>query len=167
MAEMTFFAEFNSFTTCLRRIGFVPEGTTQYYFIGFASDVANTLTCGPDGTWSCARYNFTGTDHSAQCDGSDPMHPHYSDVAFAYTAAVQSGGYYYAPWNQHLSPTGGSSVPTSASNTAFTAGAVGAISRRPASTALWCHPTNVNSGRCLDGWSIDQNKLLKNTNPGI
>lgn len=170
IAETTFFAENNSYSACLRQLGFAPEGLTRYYLIGFASDISGQTLCGPSGTTICTRYNFSGTDTTAQCDGSDPLHPHYSDVAFANTATVKNpGGYYNTPWNEHLDAigSGSSTVGSYVSSTAFTAGAVGGIASHPASTALWCHPTNVNSGRCFDGWTIDQNKSLRNVNPGI
>lgn len=172
IAETTFFAENNSYSSCLRQLGYAPDGQTRYYLIGFAFDVASLNTCGPSGTRNCTRYDFSGTDNTAQCDGSDPLHPAYSDVAFAYTATIKNpGGYYNTPWNQHLSqpdPSGSSStVSTSVTGSSFVAGAVGGIASHPASTALWCHPTNVNSGRCFDGWTIDQNKSLRNVNPGI
>jgi prepilin-type N-terminal cleavage/methylation domain-containing protein len=166
-AETAFFAESNSYTACLRQIGFTPDGTTRYYLIGFAySSVVGNQTCGPGGDKYCTRYNFNNpVDSPFECDGSDPLHPHYSDVAFGNTARFD-----YQVWIEHISvidPSIGTGLGSMVSAGAFIAGAAGQIMKRGSSAGLWCEPTNINSGRCFDGWTIDQSKTLRNPYPGI
>lgn len=165
-AETAFFAETSSYSLCLRQIGFTPEGATRYYLIGFAFGASSNRNCGPTGDKYCTRYKFSSpVDDPFECDGSDPLHPHYSDSAFANTANFGNG-----LWNQHLDiipPGSGTGLGTTISSTTFIAGAAGQITKNAARSALWCHPTNVNSGPCFDGWTIDQSKSLRNSFPGI
>lgn len=171
IAESSFFAENNSYTGCLRQAGYVPEGTTRYYIIGFSYYTINgNNTCGPAGDQPCARYSFSGS--TATCNASDPNHVVFpaplnaSDIVYSASAAENNGSYYHIPLVWHLDP-GQNGLPTAVSNTAFLAGAAGAIAKNAAHTALTGEPNNVNSGACCDGWTIDQNRQLINTKPGI
>lgn len=171
MAEASFYAENNSYTGCLRQAGYVPEGTNRYYIIGFSFTTLNSnSTCGPAGDQDCRRYSFNGS--TATCNAADPNHLGFpaplanSDIVYSASMAENNGSYYHIPLVWHLDPTQ-NGIPTAVSSTAFLAGAAGAIAKNPAHTALPGEPENVNSGACADGWSIDQNRQLINTNPGI
>jgi hypothetical protein len=58
-------------------------------------------------------------------------------------------------------------IPTVVTTSTFIAGAAGAINSSPPRTALLGEPNNINSGRCCDGWQIDQTKTLINSFPGL
>jgi prepilin-type N-terminal cleavage/methylation domain-containing protein len=167
-SESAFFAENSTYTACLRQIGYVPEGANRYYFIGFSYSAVNSSgsNCGAGGNQPCNFYNFL--NGGTACDSHDTYHDGLpSDVAYAATLAASNGAYYDRPLDWHLDATTGASIPTAITSTSFLAGAAGAITSSPASTALLGEPYNINTPRCCDGWSIDQNKRLVNLFPGI
>ncbi len=53
-AEQTHFNEFNTYTMCILKIGYLPESGKRIYTVGFASQ-ANSGTCG-NGAQGCNRY---------------------------------------------------------------------------------------------------------------
>lgn len=146
--EAAFAAESFTFTSCLFNIGFVPQLNSMNYTIGFRASRATANTCGPAGGLSCSRYWIAGDGAGSAgtaCDlapasGGRPA----QGVAYLYSAT--------ASFNPVLpSAPEGILVNGPLSQAAFSASAVGSISRRPT----------------YDVWTIDQNKTLINVTSGI
>src|SRR5262249_13220357 len=60
-AERGFAAEAATFTLCLRAAGYVPDGTTRYYAIGF-NDNGPATSCGPQSDRVCNGVSYGLTD---------------------------------------------------------------------------------------------------------
>ncbi|MFL5815397.1 MAG: type IV pilin protein [Bdellovibrionia bacterium] len=164
-AESSFFAEKNSYTSCLRQIGYVHDTPKRYYRIGFSYATASTSTCGPSGNIPCNNYDFNGA--APICNAADPDHDHSVNVDIGYfaTAFAPTSSYYTRVSDEHFYQPNG--IQTQVSTNTFIAGAGGSISSSPPNSAMLGRPDNVNSGHCCDGWQIDQNKVLINSYPGI
>lgn len=139
-SELTFLAEHQSFTHCLRQIKglpgdplpVAPDPNPRPYFIGFSNGV--DMTCGPSGTQTCFAFRFNPVPLMCAC------------------GAFAAGGSNDCGADSTLLP---SVLPTVATYTwtvtqsTFTIGAVGEI-----------------GGPQPDIWTMDQNKLLLNIQPG-
>jgi type IV pilus assembly protein PilA len=120
-ALKSFAVEASSYTACLRKAGYEPEGSTtgsgttsvRFYAVGFASGAATT--CGPAGNQSCMLFDFAGG--AAPCVLADHLYPATAKVG---TGAIQT-----------------TVVSTGVSQNAFTAGGQGAISTSATTTDSW------------------------------
>jgi type IV pilus assembly protein PilA len=160
-AEKSFNSENGSYTGCLTQAGFVPEGANRYYAIGFSAAVVNgTNTCGPQGNQACNLQAFNPAPAGTAC-------PNAVDAAFGNGVATSSLNY-AATAKFTGNGAGAANLVTGANNLGaaatavtmvnqnqFRAGAAGQISSNP--------PANAN----LDGWTIDDTKVLTNTASGI
>lgn len=165
--EQSFAAENSSYTQCLGQAGYARDGVKFYYTVGFSADGGNT--CGPNGALSCVRTNWVFlpatqaysdvvANGAVECTGTTAN----TDIFLA-TAAENSGtlaGITAATGRTRLSSTanaGGNAAATLTQQT-FTIGASGSILTAGGALAL----TNG-----YDGWTIDQNKQLRNTQSGL
>lgn len=141
-AMQTFFAQHSTYSICMERFGFEVTNTRRYYAVGF--NLVAPADCGPDGGVSCDYYNFnldgSGRDQCALAIGSG---------AFAANTAWSNNAAITDPIGNLKCSAGGADCTVS--KEAFTAGAVGSISRDPV----------------LDGWSINQSKYLVNWGPAL
>lgn len=172
MAEQAYFSEFYTYTGCLKQMGYVPDSSTRYYLVGFSyNTILNNTGCGPSGGYYCSSFKFTTPAPGATlCNAADPNHNSWpadisaSDIAYSSTVAENNGSYYNKPGNWHLDAN--QALGTSVASKTFVAGAAGAISSKPANTAMKGEPFNVNSGAMADGWTINEQKQLINLFPG-
>jgi type IV pilus assembly protein PilA len=164
--EQSFAAENSSYTQCLGQAGYNRDGVKFYYTVGFSADGAN---CGPNGALSCLRtswiflpatqvYSDTAASGSVACTSTEAN----TDIFLA-TAAENSAlltGITATTGRTKLSSTAnaGGSAGTALTQQTFTVGASGSILTAGGALAL----TNG-----YDGWTIDQNKQLKNTQSGL
>jgi prepilin-type N-terminal cleavage/methylation domain-containing protein len=120
VAEMSFFGDQTSFTTCLPVTGFDRTGDRLFYSVGFA---ASPAACGVDGLVDC---------HSAQFNPPTPC-PQGAFPAGGYYPATQAGS--GSPMDR---PTFNASVVNSITTQAFRISAVGRISATgPAVIDAW------------------------------
>jgi type IV pilus assembly protein PilA len=150
-AEKSFSSENGSYTACLTEAGFVPEGATRYYTIGFTNAVATPLNCGPAGGVACNYFQYAGSASAgAPCTSTD----------VAYQGVVGGPGTthiaYGASVKQNPSITaaalGGANLTAVLSQNAFTAGAIGSVS----STAT-----------AVDAWTINDLKTITNVSSNL
>ena len=137
--EKSFAMDQNTYTGCLSDLGFTPGAIGKaFYTIGFNS--VPTTGCGPSGTQNCNGLIYQAGSITKTCTGGA------SSSFFTATAKTSSAIF---PANT-LIPATNTTVTATISNTQFLAGAVG----------------NVFS-TLNDIWTIDQDKNLLNTTPGI
>ncbi|MFL5815304.1 MAG: type IV pilin protein [Bdellovibrionia bacterium] len=80
-AEKSFAAENGSYTACLANIGYSPEGSNRYFYVGFTALSHGTInSCGPNGTSDCLQVNWqaggTNCTHDPKMDtGVDYAYP--------------------------------------------------------------------------------------------
>ena len=129
-AEVAFFVEQSSFTTCLSQAGYAPTGSSKYYVEGF--DHVAMFFCGSSGKLDCETYDYTS---GKGCGVASQYYPANANVG--------KGG-----------PTGVmalvDALPAAmVSTNGFIAAAVGNISSSE----------NTNVYSTLDAWEIDQMRL--------
>jgi len=147
-AEKSFYAENSTFSLCLNQLGYIPDGfsgtgSKRYYSVGFAS--GDGTKCGLSGDKSCLGYVFStaGADASCVNDSSNVW----------YNATAKSSGIAGAVMaNQTHLDAVNVGIATSVIQSAFLIGAAGQI---------------TTSSAAFDGWSIDQDKALKNGKPNL
>lgn len=146
-AEKAFFAEFNTFDRRFGAVGFTPEGQLRYD-IGFTGGVvagaANGYNTAP------ANVQFVATGGAGYCGNVPGTFQNGCTVLAGANGAVPN----VVDAVCTASPAGGSPHPatcTTAQNT-FRAGARASIQSNAAN---------------LDGWTIDEFKVLRNTVNGI
>ena len=142
-AEKSFATEQSTYTACLSKIGFAPEGAKKYYAIGFSNSISGATTCGPTGNKNCVGYAFDVTaSTSTDCIAGA------NETFYPATVKASSAGTIITA-DTALDGTGGASA---ISQSTFTAKAVGSI---------------ASSGAAADAWSINENKNLLNSSPGL
>ncbi len=138
-AEKSFSAESSSYTTCLRQIGYVPEGDAtaatagvrRYYAMGFPAAVT-AASCGPAGASACNLYDYNNA--SANCVAAD--------VGWSGTARV----------NVALATISATAiVSTTCTQSTFRAGANG----------------NISDSTLPDRWTINELKVISQSQSGI
>ena len=154
-SEQSFFAENATFTTCLVQIGALTKInpttgaalTRSYYSTGIAND---DLTCGPTGLLSCSYYTFSGSSGAAGCTWNDASS--IANAAVGISPFVLGGPGFQNNFYDFVSGlTGGPPYAGTVSKDVFQILSVGSIS----------------NGAQYDLWTIDQNKTLVNSVPGI
>ncbi len=165
--EQSFAAENSSYTTCLGQAGYNRDGVRFYYSIGFAAGAMGQKTCGPSGNLEC---NFTSwtydpdaqtysADGNTKCDEKAQNMGVFLATAGEDGALVPKAG---DPGTAHgyieNTKTAGGNARTSVAQQTFVIGTAGSILTAGAGLTL----TNG-----FDGWTIDQNKQLKNTQSGL
>lgn len=141
LAEKAFAASQSSYTTCLRQIGFEPEGAKRFYAVGFTSALFKMVGCGLTGGDVCHVFEYNGMIRV--CNNVDlvPGMPlSVSDVVYSATAHGEGGT---------LPADGDLPVPV-ITNSTFRVGAAGNL-----------------DGSTFDHWTIDQDKNLANPVSGI
>ena len=164
--EQSFAAENASYTSCLGQAGYNRDGVRFYYNVGFGPNGQQKDGCGPNGQLKCF---YTGWEF-------DPQTQTYADQAnaeckdkeanmgvFLATAAENSqklpnGDAEKAANMLENQTSDGGNAKTNISQQTFTIGASGSILTAAGTVKL----TNE-----YDGWTIDQNKQLKNTQSGL
>lgn len=141
--QKSFYVEKGSYTYCLFRTGYEPEpSAARYYMVGYLHGGLTPL-CGPSGNASCYAYEWNGSVPDCDCTPS----------GWAWGGGVRNDCTFYQ--NASIKPSAWAAFglgPTlNVTQNTFLTGAVGSIS---------------DSGN-LDYWTIDQNKVLKNTASGI
>lgn len=178
-----FAAENGSYTICLRQAGYVPDGPdnncgpARYYAIGFDNAYYGTTNCGPGGNLPCGFKSFMGQPplpggggctfpnpaqccsegwvNGGGCNSGTPLSQ--SDYQFpANSTMTKSPSSTVFPTQTQLQALG-----TFVNQNQFKLGAVGSISSSPSSSTCLHSYLWYNT---MDGWTIDQNKTLTNTN---
>lgn len=146
-SQKSYQVESTTYSTCLPGIGFSVEGKQSFYTVGVGSGLS---TCGMDGASACDNIYSGGepiTDCtmdaaiSANFPGSDQHH---------YRATMGAGG----------PPTTSAAVNSATltmTSTDFVAGAMGQIGAKN---------VGLSDTSLIDQWTIDQDKSMKNLNPG-
>lgn len=153
-AEKAFNSEANTYTACIKAIGFTPDGyytpagvvntsRKMYYTVGFSDAAAGSTSCSPDGTAavanSCRAVGWTGNTSSGVCAAGTE-----GDTAFISNLRVG---------NTQTLPTLAAKqlnqVAATLSNTQFIAEAAGALGATGAAS--------------YDRWTINQSKNLVNS----
>ena len=143
LAEQSFFAEYNSYTNCLRQAGFVSSGANRYYYAGFMA--GDTKTC-EGGHQTCFAYNWNPlTLCNINCAAFAV--PPGSDASYQETATGSQ------PLINNCVAQSNAGVPLNweANGNSFLAGAAGSIS----------------SSGLYDMWQIDNNQNLTNVQSGL
>jgi type IV pilus assembly protein PilA len=162
--EQSFAAENSSYTTCLGQAGYNRDGVRFYYSIGFNTGTG-TAICGPNGALGC---NFTqwsynpatqvyAVDTLASCTDTNANMGIFLATAGENAALVPATPVAARTALEGSALTGGRATTAIAQQT-FVIGAAGSILTAGAGLAL----TNG-----YDGWTIDQNKQLKNSQSGL
>jgi type IV pilus assembly protein PilE len=142
VSEKQFGTEFNYYTACLNKAGFVAQ-SDRYYAIGFEGGRAGLHKCGATGDLQCNSISSPSLDCTT------------TPVGYAYAATQKMSDTLLTDANL-VKPTG-VTLPNSVADltgvgkVAFSVGAAGSVS---------------NSGT-PDMWYIDQNKTLINIKSGI
>lgn len=143
MSQKSFYAEKGSYTYCLFKTGFEPtSGSNRYYMVGYLHGGLATV-CGPYGNDDCYKYEWNGTTTPCDCNPSGWAWGGgtRNDCTFWQTASINPSA-----WS-----TFGSGPTLQVTQNTFLTGAMGSISDKGT----------------LDYWTIDHNKLLKNTQSGL
>lgn len=163
--EQSFAAENSSYTTCLGQAGYNRDGVRFYYSVGFRTGSGNVSSCGPSGALGCAftqwSYNPASqiytADGNASCDDQAANMGIFLATAGENAALVPTTAAAARGMLESTGTAGGRATSAIAQQT-FTIGAAGSILTAGAGLAL----TNG-----YDGWTIDQNKQLKNSQSGL
>ena len=159
-AEQGFASEQNTYTLCLKQIGYDPSAVTgqtqrRYYATGFASGADSLTGCTPgtDTTTPCTNYRFnpdgtavTGT----QCTPAD-------DSRFPANASARGSAAPVTTLPTVAAAAAGATPSPAISKTTFTAGATGKIS----------NSIDTVTDNDVDKWTIDQTKNIINTQPKL
>jgi type IV pilus assembly protein PilA len=147
LTEQAFYAEFATYSQCLRQIGYVPEGVSHYYMMGFMAGPDSS--CGPDGTGDCGAYRWIPTTVYCNTGCGAGFDIGLGDATYQATRKVASG----AILVNTCANQSAAGVPTtwSAWGQNFLAGAFGNISRSP----------------IYDQWTVDEKRQLINIVYGI
>jgi type IV pilus assembly protein PilA len=146
-AEKSFASEQASYTGCLARIGYAPDGyisaapttgSKRYYSVGFSAVPNNT--CGPNGTVNCLGFQFTATGISASCGAAA------AEGETSYTSTVKANSGVAAL------PVGTDLINATVSKNAFILEAAGNVS---------------TTATTFDRWTMDENKELTNSNNSL
>jgi type IV pilus assembly protein PilA len=138
-AEKAFAADSSSYSVCLTNIGYTPEtGSRRFYAVGFAAVGAGN--CGPNANTACTFYGWdaAGAGVAANACAFGANVGYWNATAKAGTAAAAAV----------LAQIPAAAVPAQQT---FTVGAAG----------------NVSNNAIFDTWTIDNNKAITNTIPGI
>jgi type IV pilus assembly protein PilA len=155
--EQSFAAENSSYTMCLGQAGYARDGVRFYYTIGFNIDDSNK--CGPNGGLNC---NFTGWEYDSATQsyanqGTAECNPAATNMGiFPATAAENAEMLNGVDPKERLSK---GNADAEISQQAFVIGASGSI--------LSGGVTGLAVSNPFDGWTIDQNKQLKNVLSGL
>lgn len=150
-AQKSFFAEHSSYSACMASIGFVPEGT----------DLTVAGTPPLPGT---KRYYGSS---SGICD--DPDRDNITlTLQLALNAADVNGGNFLNafPAAANLCTQGADPLVVSGTNFTFTP-AIVLNNDSLLAVALGCPSDPQAAAVALDAWTIEQNRVLTNTNSGI
>jgi len=148
-AEKTYSVESSTFSLCLSNIGYEPSGTNRFYNIGFASTVASSSTCGPNGLQTCNAYYSGGA--STPCTTSTNI---TQSLSYQYDATSKVSKATLVTGDTALTgnPTG---AAFDIEQTKFLGKAAGNVSN------------TTTSASTLDFWSIDDGNNLVNEKIGI
>jgi len=145
-AEQSFAAEYGTFSACLQRLGVAGDAVAKrYYIFGFGAASAGASACGPNGTSICLFYTFSGVSAQSTCGMAQ------GEVCFNDTARVNTN---WAP------PSGFGAICYSV---------LAALGIDSINSNQFFIPAvgNVSGENLTDIWTIDQNKALVNSSPGI
>ncbi len=158
-AEQSFAVENSSFSICLNQVGYDRTGSQTYYAIGFDDALAPGNNCGPDGARDCFGtvwdMNVAAPAAAVVCGAAGANLVTYYNAnaavnapAAAAAVATNSG----IPLGTLIDAAAGAGFTTGVTSATFRVGAAGNVS---------------TAGATYDYWSIDQNKTLINSVPGI
>ena len=165
--EQSFAAENSSYTTCLGQAGYNRDGVRFYYNVGFAGGAVGHQNCGPDGKLACNYTSWTydpdkqtySPDPNTICDEKAQNMGVFLATAGEDGALVPKAGDPGTAMARIEKPKlDGGNAATDVSQQTFIIGAAGSILTAGAGLTL------INA---FDGWTIDQNKQLKNTQSGL
>lgn len=176
-AEQAYIGQKGSITTCLGDAGYISEGRTRYYNVGFSAAQANRTVCGPTGGMACHLADWDAqTNQVRNCGATEfggavtaatdmnfagvipanPVSPGYAATAKVGSVANTDLGTAFLTAPNLLITGAGLTAGMDTTNTivnqsTFTAGGVG----------------NVANTATRDIWVIDQRKNLVNLQSGI
>ena len=168
--EQSFAAENSSYTSCLGQAGYNRDGVRFYYSVGLDANSTAQATCGPTGALDCnyTAWNYDPTAGTYSDDGNTKCDDTANNTGvFMATSAEDST---QIPPDAATAQKQLTAIATTKANVnfggafvgmsqqAFTIGATGSILSGSGALAL----TNP-----LDGWTIDQNKQVRNTQSGL
>jgi type IV pilus assembly protein PilA len=164
--EQSFAAENASYTSCLGQAGYNRDGVRFYYNVGFGKSGQGQAGCGPNGQLNCY---FTGWEFdpgsqtyadqgNSKCDDSQANMGIFLATAAENSQKLPNGDAGKAADMLEAQTKDGGNAKTNISQQTFIIGASGSILTAAGTVAL----TNE-----YDGWTIDQNKQLKNTQSGL
>jgi len=168
--EQSFAAENSSYTSCLGQAGYNRDGVRFYYSVGLDDASTNQANCGPTGALGCnyTAWNYDPTGGTYTEDGNTKCDDTKNNTGvFMATAAEDSN---QIPTDSGTAQKYLNEIATAKANVnfggafmgmhqqAFTIGATGSILSGSGALAL----TNAR-----DGWTIDQNKQVRNTQSGL
>ena len=128
----------NTFTSCIRDIGFANTASTRYYAMGFETGVAVGTGCGPSGSGSCLLLYVSTSPTGTACSSAVGL-----QAQFLATTAAGKG----------TTAGNGQLTGTAITNLLFTATAAGSISS-----------SSVNS---YDVWSISNSGGITQVTNGL
>jgi len=143
--ENAFRTENSSHSSCLSAIGYGRTGTKFYYTLGFSNAAVTSATCGPAGGVAC---NYTQWTPNA-AGVVTPVAATICNAAANITHFAANAGDGVASTIAQLAGATAGAI----TNTTFTIGAAGNI--------LKATPVRY------DSWTINDQKALTNTTPGI
>jgi type IV pilus assembly protein PilA len=157
--EQSFAAENSSYTMCLGQAGYARDGVRFYYTVGF--NVDDSGSCGPNGGLSCA---FTGWNYDSASQSYDNQagagcDPNLQNMGIFLATAAEDSGVLPGDANGGKTRLGEGQANTVITQQTFTIGAAGSI--------LTSGGTGLGLTNAMDGWTIDQNKQLMNTQSGL
>ena len=156
--EQSFAAENSTYTMCLGQVGYNRDGTKFYYTVGFVGVAADSGTCMPGNAaaGSCYTYQWSYTPIAGGGGGNyNPASVCATNPSTEYFLAnIAEPGQAITTQAMLVTGTGSGKInaTTTATSTAFTIGAAGNI---------------LGSAKNTDGWTIDNNKQILNTQSGL
>jgi type IV pilus assembly protein PilA len=156
-AEQSFTTENSSYTTCLNQIGVKSSGAQQYYSVGFY-DASDSGSCGPDGKHACLAFQWNMQANSVTACAAGDTLPIVANVSVSKNAGIAS--------TQTMIPK--DTIGTNVTQNTFKAGAAGQVSASPPAVGAGsCAAVKDAAGTSLDGWTMDNFKVLTNECPGV
>jgi type IV pilus assembly protein PilA len=164
--EQSFAAENASYTLCLGQAGYNRDGVRFYYSVGFSeAAIGADKVCGPNGGLECnnTSWQFLPDSQTYQADTNTSCEPGKQNMGVFMATAGENGKLVPTEVAKAISfmegaGKDGGNAKGAISQQAFTISAVGSIL-----TAGGAFPLTNE----FDGWTIDQNKQLKNTQSGL
>lgn len=153
----SFAAENGSYTMCLGPAGYHRDGVRFYYSLGFIPD--NAGSCGPNGQLGCdsTEWSFDPAAQAYQQPDTAKCKPTENNVGMFLATAAENSDIIPGDTDTARGYLEKANASSRVAQQTFVLGASGSI--LSSGGGLDVNP--------LDGWTIDNNKQLKNTSSGL